>query len=260
MDRVTAWIARAALVFLYVPIVAVIGYSFNTSPTTSHWGGFGTKWYAELFNDRALLKTLQTSLSVGVTSAAVATIVGFLSAFALVRYRVRGRAFFLGAVILPLVLPEIVLGAALLTVFRSVDLPLGLSSIVLGHMVITLPLTTLILMGAIGALDSSLSEAAADLGCTPWQSFTNVLLPLVRSSLLAAFLLAFTTSFSNIVISTFTSGVGSTTMPLRIYSLLKTGITPEINALGAMLILSTVLVIAIVGLRQMRTILVGDRN
>jgi ABC-type spermidine/putrescine transport system permease subunit II len=258
MDRLTAWVARAVLVFLYVPIIAVIGYSFNTSPTTSHWAGFGIKWYGVLFHDRALLRTLQTSLSVGVAAAAVATVVGFLSAFALVRYRVRGRSFFLGAVLLPLVLPEIVLGAALLTVFRSVDLPLGLSSIVLGHIVITLPLTTLILMGAIGALDSSLSEAAADLGCTAWQTFTYVLLPLIRSSLLSAFLLAFTTSFSNIVISTFTSGVGSTTMPLRIYSLLKTGITPEINALGAMLILATVLVIAVVGLRQMRTILVGD--
>jgi ABC-type spermidine/putrescine transport system permease subunit II len=257
MDRVTGWIAKAALVFLYIPIAAVVVYSFNASSTTSRWAGFSLKWYTEVFSDRALLRTLQTSLTVGVIAAAVATAVGCLTAFGLTRYRVKGRAFFLGAILLPLVLPEIVLGAALLTVFSTVHIPLGIPTLVLGHIVISLPLTTLILMGAISSLDSSLPEASADLGCTPWQTFTLVLFPLLRSSILAAFLLAFTTSFSNIVISTFTNGVGSTTMPLRIYSLLKTGITPEINALGSMLILATVLIIFAIGLRQMRRILVG---
>lgn len=260
MERVTGWIAKAVLVFLYIPIIAVVIYSFNASPTTSRWAGFSLAWYGELFNDRQLLQTLQTSLVVGVIAAAIATIIGFLTALGLTRYRVRGRAFFLGAVLLPLVLPEIVLGAALLTVFSTVELPLGVPTIVLGHIVISLPLTTLILMGALGSLDASLPEAAADLGCTPWQTFTRVLFPLMRSSILAAFLLTFTTSFSNIVISTFTSGVGSTTMPLRIYSMLKTGITPEINALGAILILATVLIIFAVGLRQMRRILVGSED
>ncbi|WP_264068258.1 ABC transporter permease [Mycolicibacterium komossense] len=254
----TAWIAKAAIVFLYVPILTVVVYSFNASSTASKWSGFSLKWYGEVFADRALLRTLQTSLNVGVVAAAVATVVGCLTAFGLIRYRVKGRTAFLGAILLPLILPEIVLGAALLTVYSSVQLPLGVPTIVLGHIVISLPLTTLILMGAIGALDDSLPEAAADLGCTPWQTFARVQFPLLRSAILAAFLLAFTTSFSNIVISTFTSGVGSTTMPLRIYSLLKTGITPEINALGAMLILATVLLIFAVGLRQMRSILVGN--
>jgi ABC-type spermidine/putrescine transport system permease subunit II len=260
MDRVTGWIAKAALVFLYIPIAAVVVYSFDASATTSRWTGFSLKWYAEVFSDRALLRTLQTSLTVGVIAAAVATAVGCLTAFGLTRYRGKGRIFFLGAILLPLVLPEIVLGAALLTVFSTVHLPFGIPTLVLGHIVISLPLTTLILMGAISALDTSLPEASADLGCTPWQTFTLVLFPLLRSSILAAFLLAFTTSFSNIVISTFTNGVGSTTMPLRIYSLLKTGITPEINALGSMLILATVLIIFAIGLRQMRRILVGHES
>ncbi|MDF2989771.1 MAG: transporter permease [Microbacterium sp.] len=258
MDRVTGWIAKAVLVFLYIPIVAVVVYSFNASPTTSRWDGFSLEWYGELFTDQALLQTLQTSLIVGLIAAAAATVIGLLTALGLTRYRVKGRAFFLGAVLLPLVLPEIVLGAALLTVFSTIELPLGIPTIVLGHLVISLPLTTLILMGAMSSLDPSLPEAAADLGCTPWQSFTRVIFPLLRSSILAAFLLTFTTSFSNIVISTFTSGVGSTTMPLRIYSLLKTGITPEINALGATLIVATVLIIFAVGVGQMRRILVGD--
>lgn len=257
MDRVVGWIAKFIFVFLYVPIVAVIVYSFNASSSARAWDGFSLRWYIELFQDRDLMQGLQVSLTVGLITGLVATAIGFLTALGLTRYRVKGRIVFLGAVLLPLILPEIVLGAALLTVFSSVQLPLGIPTIVLGHIVISLPLTTLILMGALSTLDPSLPEAAADLGCTPWTTFTRVLFPLMRSSILAAFLLTFTTSFSNIVISTFTSGVGSTTLPLRIYSMLKTGITPEINALGTILIVATIAIIFAVGIAQMRKILVG---
>jgi ABC-type spermidine/putrescine transport system permease subunit II len=257
MEKLIAAISKTVLVFLYVPIAAVIVYSFNSSPTSSRWEGLSLNWYFELFSDSALLETLKTSFIVGVTAAALATAIGFLSALGLVRERVRGRQFFLGAVLLPLIIPEIVLGAALLTIFGTTGIKLGILTIVLGHLIITLPLTTLILLGAVNSLDPSLSEAASDLGCTPWQTFSRVLFPLTRSAMIAAFLLSFTTSFSNIVISTFTSGVGSTTMPLRVYSLLKTGITPEINALGALLILLTIVIILVVGLGQMRRILAG---
>lgn len=260
MDKLLAWITKVVLVFLYVPIVAVIVYSFNSSPTTTRWEGLSLHWYAELLTDKALLQTLQTSFIVGIVAAGLATIIGFLSALGLTKYRVRGRKFFLGAVLLPLIIPEIVLGAALLTVFSASGIKLGIVTIILGHLIICLPLTTLILMGAMSSLDPSLPEAATDLGCTPWQTFTRVLFPLTRSAILASFLLSFTTSFSNIVISTFTSGVGSTTMPLRVYSLLKTGITPEINALGALLILLTIVIIFAVGLGQMRRILVGTSS
>lgn len=257
MDRVVGWIAKAIFIFLYVPIVAVVAYSFNASNSARSWEGFSLRWYAELFEDRNLMQGLQVSLTIGVITGLVATTIGFLTALGLTRYRVKGRIVFLGAVLLPLILPEIVLGAALLTVFASVQLPLGIPAIVLGHVVISLPLTTLILMGALSTLDPSLPEAAADLGCTPWTTFTRVLFPLMRSSVLAAFLLTFTTSFSNIVISTFTSGVGSTTLPLRIYSMLKSGVTPEINALGTLLIVATIAIIFAVGVAQMRKILAG---
>lgn len=258
MDRVVGVVAGALLLFLYIPIVTVVAYSFNASSTTSLWSGVTVNWYLQLLQDQDLLEALRLSAVIGAIAGVLSTAIGFLSALGLTRYRVRGRAFFLGSVLLPLILPEIVLGAALLTVLSAVRLPLGVPTIVIGHVVICLPLTTLILMGAMSTLDPSLSEAAADLGCTPWSSFTRVLLPLLRSSVLAAFLLAFTTSFSNIVVSTFTSGVGSTTLPLRIFSLLKTGITPEINALGALLIVGTILLILVVGLAQMRRILVGS--
>jgi ABC-type spermidine/putrescine transport system, permease component II len=257
MDRVTGWVAKIVFVFLYIPILAVVVYSFNASSSARAWDGLSLRWYVELFQDRGLIQSLQVSLVVGLITGVGATAIGFLTALGLTRYRVKGRAFFLGAILLPLILPEIVLGAALLTVFSTVQLPLGISTIVLGHIVISLPLTTLILMGALGTLDPSLPEAAADLGCTPWTTFTRVLFPLMRSAILAAFLLTFTTSFSNIVISTFTSGVGSTTLPLRIYSMLKTGITPEINALGTILIVGTIVIIFAVGIAQMRRILAG---
>lgn len=258
MDRFLGWIARLVFLFLYVPIIAVVVYSFNASEVTSRWTGLSFNWYVELVQDRRLMESLRVSLLVGVSAALLATIVGFLSAVGLTRYQFKGRGLFLTAVLIPLVIPEIVLGVALLTLFSTAGMRLGIGTIVLGHLIICLPLTTLILLGAMMTLDRSLPEAAVDLGCTPWQTFTRVLFPLTRTPLLAAFLLSFTTSFGNIVISTFTSGVGSTTTPLRVFSLLKTGITPEINALGAVLILATVLIIAVIGIRELGRIVTAS--
>ncbi|WP_223692674.1 ABC transporter permease [Leifsonia poae] len=255
MERVTSWIARLVLVFLYIPIVAVIVYSFNASSASYRWEGFSLRWYGELFADDALLQTLLISVVVGVLAASVATVIGLLASIGLVRYNLKGSRLILGAIVLPLIVPEIVLGVALLSVFSFLHVPLGILTLVLGHLIITLPLTTLIMIGAFRTLDPSLIEAAADLGCTPWQTFTRVLFPLLRSSIVASWLLAFTVSLGNIVISTFVNGVGSTTMPLRVYSLLKTGLTPELNALGTLLIVLTFVIVLSVGIQQMRRIL-----
>jgi len=255
MDRLVRILARALIVFLYIPIVAVIVYSFNSSKSGAQWGGFTFEWYGVLLRDQPLLETVLNSVIVGVSAATLATIVGLLSAMGLNRYKGKSKAVFMGAILLPLIIPEIVLGVAMLTVFSAAKIPLGIPTMVFGHLIIALPLTTLIMLGAISALDPSLPEASVDLGCTPWQTFTRVLLPLLKSALLASWLLSFTTSFGNIVISTFTNGVGTTTMPLRIYSLLKTGLTPEINALGALLIAFTLLIILSVGVGQMRKIM-----
>jgi ABC-type spermidine/putrescine transport system permease subunit II len=257
MDRVVAWFSRLIFVFLYLPIVALIVYSFNASPVSYRFTGVSLTWYAQLFADTLLFDALRTSLIVGIAASAISTVIGFLTAFALTRFRVRGRAFFLGAVLIPLIVPEIVLGVSLLTLFSTASVPTGFLTLILGHVVITLPLATLVMMGAMSALDPSLPEAAADLGAGPWTTFHRVLFPLLRPAVLAAFLLSFTTSFSNIVISTFTSGVGTTTLPLRIYSTLKTGLTPELNALGTLLVVFTLLVILVVGVGQLRRILAG---
>lgn len=257
MDRIIAWIAGAIFVFLYIPIAALIVYSFNASEVGYRFDGLTLAWYAELFRDEALGDALRTSAIVGFAAALLSTVLGLLSAYGLARFRVKGRALFLGAILIPLIVPEIVLGVSLLTIFSTVGMPTGYVALILGHMVVTLPLSTLVLLGAMSTLDPSLTEAAADLGASPWDTFRRVILPLLRPSLMAAFLLSFTTSFSNIVISTFTSGVGTTTLPLRIYSTLRTGLTPELNALGTLLVVATLGVILVVGVAQMRRILAG---
>ncbi|MFE2943478.1 ABC transporter permease [Streptomyces sp. NPDC059255] len=257
MDSVAAWVARAVIAFLYVPIVVVVVLSFNDSDITYKWAGFTTRWYGVLARDTELLDALKVSAEVALVSATLATLCGLLAAMGMARLRPRLRAVFGGGLFLPLVIPEIVLGVALLSVFGTLHAGLGLTTLVLGHLVVTLPYAALIVLGAHGALDPSLTEAATDLGCNAWESFRRVTLPLLRQALVAAWLLCFTISFGNIVMSTFTNGVGSTTLPLRVYSLLKVGLTPEINALGTLLVLFTFLIILGVGLRQMRRVLLG---
>lgn len=260
VDRVVNGIARGVFVFLYIPIAAVIIYSLNAAGTNTRFEGLTLQWYVELFRDTALMQTLQTSAIVAVITATVATGIGIMFALGLARYRGRGRGVMLALIALPLIVPEIVLGVALLSVFSTTKIPLGILTLVLGHLIVSLPLATLVLMSSAAMLDPSLPEAATDLGCTPWQTFTRVYFPLLRPAVIAAWLLSFTTSFSNIVMSTFLSGVGSTTLPLKIYSSLKTGLTPSINALGALLILLTLVIVLLVGVSQMRRILVESRD
>ena len=260
VDRIVNGIARGVFIFLYIPIAAVIIYSFNAAGTSAKFDGLTLQWYVELFRDGALMQTLRTSAIVAVITATVSTAIGIMFALGMARYRGRGRGALLAMIALPLIVPEIVLGVALLSVFSSVKFPLGIATLVLGHLIVALPLSALVLMASAAMLDPSLPEAATDLGCTPWQTFTRVYLPLLRPAVVAAWLLSFTTSFSNIVMSTFLSGVGSTTLPLKIYSSLKNGLTPSINALGALLILLTLTIVLIVGVTQMRRILVESRS
>ncbi|MFJ9893511.1 ABC transporter permease [Streptomyces sp. NPDC091280] len=260
MDVVTGLVAKAAIVFLYVPIVAVIVLSFNDSDVTYKWGGFTTRWYDVLLHDTPLLDALRTSVIVGAVSATLATVLGFMAAAGLNKSNLPGKKLFTGLLAAPLIIPEIVLGAALLTVFVQANVSLGFTTLSVSHLVVTLPYAVLILTGAYSTLDPSLPEAATDLGCTGWQTMRRVTIPLMAPSLLATWLLTFTISFGTIVISTFTNGVGTTTLPLRVYSLLKTGLTPEINALGTVLIGVTMLIVLLVGARQMRDIVASDRN
>jgi putrescine transport system permease protein len=257
LDTLTSWLARGVIAFLYIPIAVVVVLSFNDSEVTYRWAGFSTRWYAALAENTELLAALGVSARAALISATLATLCGLLAAMGMARLRARGKALFSGGLFLPLIIPEIVLGVALLSVFGAMRAELGMTTLVLGHLVVTLPYAALIVLGAHNTLDPSLAEAATDLGCNAWQTLRRVTLPLLRQPLLAAWLLCFTISFGNIVMSTFTNGIGSTTLPLRVYSMLKGGLTPEINALGTLLVLFTLLIILGVGVRQMRRVLLG---
>jgi len=244
-------------IFLFAPIVVLIIYSFNASRTTYYWSGFTIDWYKEMFGDRYLLAALKNSAIVAVSSAAISTAIGTITGLVLVRRKFPGRDLFSTLMLAPLVLPEIVIAVSFLVLMVFLDVDLGFFTLITGHVVITLPYATLILRATASGLDVSLEEAAADLGANEWRTFRRVTLPLLMPGVLAAMLLSLTISFDNFVMSLFAAGVGTTTLPLRIFGMLKLGVTPEINALGSMLILLNLFLILTVGGRQISKIMGG---
>ncbi|WP_342241165.1 ABC transporter permease [Inquilinus sp. OTU3971] len=255
LARFTPTVTILAYLFLFVPIAVLIVYSFNASRSTVVWTGFTLDWYREVLKDRSLQRALWVSAVVAGASALLATAIGTLTALVLARRAFRGRDGFSTLVLAPLVLPEIVLAVGFLVLMAAVGVPLGYFTLIAGHTLIAVPFTTLIVRAAASALDLRLEEAAADLGADPRQAFVRVTLPLLLPAIVTAFLLAATLSFDNFVMSTFTSGVGTTTLPLRIYSMLKTGITPEINALGTLLVAANVLIVVAVASRHLKLLL-----
>jgi spermidine/putrescine transport system permease protein len=244
-----------AYLFLFIPIVVLVVYSFNASRSTVVWSGFTFDWYGEVFKDRGLRQALQVSAIIAFVSALVSTAIGALTALAIVRRRFPGRDALATLLLAPMVLPEIVMAVALLVFMVALNLTLGYFSMIVSHVLITVPFATLIIRAAAASLDRRLEEAASDLGANEWQIFWRVTFPLLLPPIITAFLLAATLSFDNFVMSTFTSGVGTTPLPLRIYSMLKLGITPKINALGALMVLLNVLVVVVVMGRHLKLIL-----
>jgi spermidine/putrescine transport system permease protein len=248
LGRIAPVVTLLAYLFLFVPIAVLVVYSFNASRSTVVWSGFTFDWYGEVFRDRGLRQALQVSAIIAFVSALVSTAIGALTALAIVRRRFPGRDALATLLLAPMVLPEIVMAVALLVFMVALNLTLGYFSMIVSHVLITVPFATLIIRAAAASLDRRLEEAAADLGANEWQIFWRVTFPLLLPPIVTAFLLAATLSFDNFVMSTFTSGVGTTPLPLRIYSMLKLGITPEINALGAlMVVLNAVVVLAVLG-------------
>jgi len=223
------------LTFLYAPILVLAAYSFNDSRLVTVWGGFSTRWYAALFRDTQLLEAIWVTLRVGALSATLATSVALPAAFALVRGR-RGRTLLAGGVYATLVMPEVILGLALLLLFVSIGLPRGFWTVTLSHATLTLAYATVIIQARLAAFDHSLEEAAQDLGCPPWQAFLLVTLPGIAPAVAAAWMLAFTLSLDDLVIASFTSGPGATTLPMRLYSQVRLGVDPKINAVSTLLI------------------------
>lgn len=229
-------------VFLYLPIVALVIYSFNDSPLPSVWAGFTLKWYAKLATDREMIAGLWLSLKIAFFTACGSVVLGTLAAFALVKYtRFRGRILFGGMVSAPLVMPEVIVGLSLLLMLVSVQRALGfpergMLTIWLGHLLLGMAYATVVVQARLQELNPQLEEAAMDLGARPAQVFALVTLPMIAQSLVSAWLLTFTISLDDVVLSAFLSGPGATTMPLVIFSRARLGVNPSVNAMAAMII------------------------
>ena len=223
--------------FLYVPIALVVLYSFNASRLVTVWGGFSTQWYVSLLANEALLQAASVSLRVALAAAALSTVLGTCAAFALQRFgRFPARSLFAGLVYAPLVMPEVIIGLAMLLLFVGLGMDRGFWTIVAGHTTLGLCFVAVVVQARLSGFDRALEEAAQDLGASPARTFRAITLPLILPAMLAGFLLAFTISLDDFVIASFTSGPGSTTLPMRIYSQVRLGLTPEINAISTLLI------------------------
>lgn len=239
-SRRQPWLLSASvanLVFLYAPIIVLILFSFNASRLSATWQGFTLEWYRLLAEEEALGLSVRNSLVVAVVSTVVATGLGVCAAVGLERHPFRGREVVEGAMLLPLVIPEIMMGVSLMLFFLLVKLPLSLITVTIGHAAFNVPIVLVIVRARLRKLDPSLEEAARDLGATSWQAFRRVTLPLLMPAILGSVLLAFTISLDDFIVTFFTAGPGSTTLPLYVYSMVKSGVTPAINALSAILVL-----------------------
>jgi putrescine transport system permease protein len=225
------------MAFLYLPIVLLVIYSFNASKLVTVWGGFSTQWYAELFRNEALLDAAWVTLRIALLSSTVATVLGTLAAIALVRHgRFRGRTLFSGMIYAPLVMPEVITGLSLLLLFVAVGFARGFWTIVLAHITFSMCFVAVVVQSRLVTFDRSLEEAALDLGCPPLKTFLVITLPLIAPGVIAGWMLAFTLSLDDLVIASFTSGPGATTLPMKIYSQVRLGVTPEINAVSTILV------------------------
>ena len=242
-DTVLLLFAGLVYLFLYAPIMVLIFFSFNSTKNTQVWTGFSTQWYGELIRDGSVLNAFKLSLMVGVTATAIATVIGTFTALALSRHDFRGKTFADSVIYAATVMPEIVVGVSLLVFFVAATVPLGIVTIIIAHVAFCISFVTIVVRARLSGMDRSVEEAAQDLGATPVQTFLRVTLPLILPGVMAGALLAFTLSFDDFVITFFVSGVGSSTLPLKIYSMIKFGVSPVINALSTVVMVSTMVLI-----------------
>ena len=223
--------------FLYLPILILIVYSFNASRLVTVWGGFSTQWYAQLFRNEELMDAAWVTIRVGLLSATIATVLGTMAAIVLVRRgRFFGRTLFSGMVYAPLVMPEVITGLSLLLLFVAVGIDRGFWTVTLAHITFAMCFVAVVVQSRLVTFDVSLEEAALDLGAPPLKAFFLVTLPVIFPAVAAGWMLAFTLSLDDLVIASFTTGPGATTLPMKIYSQVRLGVTPEINAISTLLI------------------------
>ena len=239
----TPWLLRLhvvlAYIFLYAPIIVLVIFSFNSDQRNANWQGFTFHWYFNLLHNETVQRALFNSLKVGLSSTAIATTIGSMAALALSRYEVPCHKLVGFLVFVPLVIPEIVMGISILTLYLSLSIPLSIYTVILAHVAFCIAYVTITVRSRLAGIDPCLEEAAADLGATRWATFRLVTFPQMLPGIVSSALLCFTLSFDDFVITFFTAGVGSGTLPMTIHSMIRFGITPEINAISTiMLVLS----------------------
>lgn len=223
--------------FLYIPMVILVVYSFNESKLVTVWAGFSTKWYGELLSNEAFLDAAWVTLRVAFFASTLATVLGTMAAYVMVRRgRFFGRTLFSGMIYAPLVMPEVITGLSLLLLFIALGFDRGVTTIVLAHTTFAMCYVSVVVSSRLVTFDQSLEEAALDLGATPWDAFRLVTLPIIAPAVISGWLLAFTLSLDDLVIASFVSGPSSTTLPMKVWSSVRLGVSPEINALSTIII------------------------
>lgn len=229
--------------FLYIPIFVVIVFSFNSGDQISVWEGFSFTWYAKLFKNPDVWRACKNSLIIAGVATVISTIIGTTAALAIEKYRFSFRKTIIRSLFLPLIIPDIVLAIALLTYYVLIRYPLGLTSVIFAHVVFNIAYVTIVVRARLEGYDSTVEEAALDLGANEWQTFWRITFPLIAPGIIGGALLAFTLSIDDFVITFFTAGVGYTTLSVHIYSSIKFGITPELNAISTMLLVNSIVLI-----------------
>jgi putrescine transport system permease protein len=249
----------AGFVFLYLPIVLLVVFSFNESRLVTVWGGFSTKWYAELFRNEQILGAAWLSFKIAAMNATGATVLGTLAGLALARFgRFRGRPLLTGLATAPLVMPEVITGLSLLLLFVAMEQLIGwpegrgITTITISHMTFSMAYVTVVVQSRLATLDESLEEAAMDLGARPAKVFFLITMPIILPAILAGWLLAFTLSWDDLVITSFVTGPGSSTLPIVIFSKVRLGVSPDINALATLLILAVAICTMLFGVYMLR--------
>lgn len=250
--QILTWFAVAMFVFLYVPILILVVYSFNANKVVGVWTGFSTRWYLELFQDESVANALWISLWVAFWSTVVSTILGTTAALALERYRFRGKTTFDAVLYLPVIIPDIVMALSTLLFFVMFVIPLSRYTILIAHIAFNISFVAIVVRARLAGMDAGLEEAAADLGADEWTTFRRITLPLLMPGIVAAALLAFTLSLDDFVITFFVAGPGSTTLPVKVYSMIKFGVTPEVNAVSTLMFLGSTLLVVFSLLLQRR--------
>lgn len=243
------WLSRGylALIYLllYIPIIVLMVMSFNESRVGYNWGGFSLKWYESLFNNQAMVDAFIHSIWLGLAAATISTLIGALTAMALHRYDFRGKGLLNGLLFVLMMSPEIVLAISLLALFLLVGFQLGFVSLLLAHITFCLPFVVITVFARLSSLDESLMEAARDLGASEFTMIRTVLIPVIFPAVMAGWLLAFTLSLDDVVVSTFVTGPSYEILPLRIYSMVRVGLKPEVNAVGTLLLAASLVLVVV---------------